>query len=148
MAAGWGMTSDSTHIYTTDGSSKIFKIDPETWKVQFEIEVHTERNGSIKYQDKLNDFQYDKEENVFWINIWGSTNILKVDMDGKILKKYKFKQLDDKVKQFNTILGNSWSAWESANNVLNGIAIKYEDDCKHLFLTGKNWPFIFEVVPN
>ena len=38
---GWGMTNDGTYIYQTDGTEKIWKMDPKTQKMIDYINVYS-----------------------------------------------------------------------------------------------------------
>jgi len=39
MEEGWGLTHDSVHIFASDGSNRLFKIDPQTFTVLQIIQV-------------------------------------------------------------------------------------------------------------
>jgi glutamine cyclotransferase len=45
MNEGWGLArrkiGDQSRFYATDGSSKIFIIDPNTWKVEKTLSVNS-----------------------------------------------------------------------------------------------------------
>ena len=41
---GWGMTNDGIHIYQSDGTEKIWKMNPETQKMEDYINVYTNTN--------------------------------------------------------------------------------------------------------
>ena len=125
---GWGLCNDGKSIYKSDGSSKIWKINPNTLEEIDFIQVTT--NKSII--TKINEME--------WINgrIYANTYQFNKDViiiinpeTGKVEGVVDFNGLKEKVKNHPKI------------DVLNGIA--YNKNLKTIFMTGKNWNKLFEL---
>ncbi len=125
---GWGLCNDGNLIYKSDGTSKIWIIDPDNLKEVGHIQVTT--NKSII--SKINEME--------WINgkIYANTYqfnkdiILIIDPEtGSVEGVVDFNGLKKKVKNHPKI------------DVLNGIA--YNKSSKTIFMTGKNWSKLFEL---
>ena len=123
---GWGLTNDGEHLYMSDGSEKIYKLDPETLKEVDYINVYT-MTTKIKAVNELE-----------WINgkIYG--NVYQKDAvavidpaTGAVEHIIDFSQLKNLV------------TYHPELDVLNGIA--YNPKNKTIFVTGKNWDKMFEV---
>ena len=123
---GWGMTRNDTDVITSDGTAILRFRSPSTFDVKRQIIV---RDGATPVRD-LNELEYVKGE--ILANVWHSDRIARISpTDGKVLGWIDCAGLlpaDQKV---------------DAESVLNGIAY----DAKHdrLFVTGKQWPTIFEI---
>jgi len=129
---GWGMTSDSSSLIISDGSSKLYFLDPNTMVVKRELSVY-DHMGAV---DSLNELEY--IDGYIYANVWKSDFIYKIDpKTGNVVGKISFEgiiQRYDKNFDFN------------GENVLNGIA--WDDENKLMFVTGKNWPLIFKIKLN
>lgn len=123
---GWGMTRTDKEIITSDGTAVLRFRDPETFKETRHIEV---RDGS-KLIFQLNELEFFKGE--IFANIWHSDRIARISpRDGHVLGWIDLTGIlpdDQKV---------------DAESVLNGIAYDAQHD--RLFVTGKQWPTIFEI---
>jgi glutamine cyclotransferase len=116
---GWGLTNDGTSLIMSNGSNIIQFIDPKTFLVTRTIKV-----GNLK---NLNGLSY--INNVIYANIWWTDKIVCIDpKTGNIIKYIDFSNIYPLAK---------------GESVLNGIA--YDRAKKRMFVTGKNWPTIFEV---
>jgi len=122
---GWGLTHDGRQLIMSDGSSTVRFRDPQTFSVAREIEV---RNDGVPVA-RLNELEYIDGE--IWANIWYDDRIARIaPTDGEVLGFID--------------LGTLYP--QSARNseaVLNGIA--YDAAAKRLFVTGKNWPQLYEI---
>ena len=125
---GWGLCNDGKLIYKSDGTSKIWIIEPDTLEEIDFIQVTT--NKSII--SKINEME--------WINgkIYANTYqfnkdiIIIIDPEtGSVEGVVDFNGLKKKVKNHPKI------------DVLNGIA--YNKNTNTIFMTGKNWNKLFEV---
>lgn len=132
---GWGLTSDTErpgYMYATDGSDKIYHVscsDGKNLEVEKEIIVH--RNENHVYN--LNDLTF--ANGFFYVNIYYSKKIIKVDRNGKILKAYDLSKIVDyENKNF------------SEGEVLNGITYKKKE--KTFIISGKVWDNIYELNLN
>jgi glutaminyl-peptide cyclotransferase len=109
----------------SDGSATIRFRDPQTFGVTREIEVKD--NGMPLAM--LNELEYIDGE--IWANIWYDDRIARISpADGKVLGFIDLSTLYPKSAR-------------GSEAVLNGIA--YDAAAKRLFVTGKNWPQLYEI---
>lgn len=136
MEEGWGLTHDEENIYASDGTARIFKINPENFTVTDIMEVKDKHGKSVHYINELElvgDYIYG---NVLPLNV-----VIKINKDTAIIEKvYDFTKLHD-IQMSHVKKDNA--AWDSSNNVLNGIAYRKATDT--FLITGKEYNFIFEV---
>jgi glutaminyl-peptide cyclotransferase len=122
---GWGLTDDGEHLIMSDGTATIRFLDPQTFAPVREIEVH-EGTAPI---ERLNELEYVEGE--IWSNIWYEDRIARISpKDGAILGWIDLSQIYPQSAR-------------GSEAVLNGIA--YDAAAKRLFVTGKNWPQLFEI---
>ncbi len=123
---GWGMTRTDHELVTSDGSSKLIFRDPASFKETRSIVVKdagTEIN-------QLNELEFVKGE--IYANVWHSDRIARISpKDGHVLGWI----------DLTGILSPMFKLDGEA--VLNGIAYDAQHD--RLFVTGKEWPSIFEI---
>jgi len=123
---GWGLTNDGTYLYQSDGTEKIWKIDPKTLKEVDYINVYSFET-KIKAVNELEWIDGKIYGNVYQKDaiaiINPKTGAVEAIIDLSDLKK-KITQLPD-------------------TDVLNGIA--YNPKTKTIFVTGKNWDKMFEI---
>lgn len=125
---GWGLANDGKHIYKSDGTEKIWILDPDTLVELTNIEVVTD-NKKVKNINELEIF-----ENKIYANTYQSKKdvVLIIDKNsGAVDGIINFGDLRSKVKQHSEL------------DVLNGIA--YNKKRKTFFITGKKWDKIFEI---
>lgn len=122
---GWGLTFDGTHLILSDGTATLRFLDPETFAVVRTVEVR----DAGKPVAKLNELEFIDGE--VWSNIWYDDRIARISPVDGAVKGY----LD-----LSTLYPQSARSSEA---VLNGIA--YDADAKRLFVTGKNWPQLYEI---
>lgn len=126
---GWGLTNDGEKIFKSDGTEKIWILDPETLIEENYIETVT--NSSIF--NKANELEY--VDGKIYANVYLKPSVMIIDSkSGAIEGVINFGGLSDKVTK-----GEKWDS----NNVLNGIA--YHPERKTFFVTGKDWDKLFEV---
>lgn len=125
---GWGFANDGNNLYKSDGTEKIWIIDPYTLKEIDNIEVVTDKK-KVKNINELeivdekiyaNTYQFNKDVVLVINKLTGS-------VDGII----DFGNLRNNVMQHNDL------------DVLNGIAFNKKRNS--FFITGKRWNKIFEV---
>jgi glutaminyl-peptide cyclotransferase len=123
---GWGMTHNATELITSDGTATLRFRDPNTFQETHHIVV---KDGN-KVIDNLNELEFVKGE--IYANIWHSDRIARISpQDGHVIAWIDLTGLlpsDQKI---------------DSEAVLNGIA--YDSQHDRLFVTGKEWPTIFEI---
>jgi glutamine cyclotransferase len=125
---GWGMTNDGKYIYHSDGTEKIWKMDPATQKLIDYINVYS---GTSKIK-AINELELINGK--FYVNVWQKDAIAVVNpasgaVEGILNMADLRKNMSSKV---------------TTDDVLNGIA--YNPKTKTIFVTGKNWEKIFEIT--
>ncbi|MBS1771337.1 MAG: glutaminyl-peptide cyclotransferase [Bacteroidetes bacterium] len=131
-AEGWGMTNDGTNIIYSDGTDVIYYMDPATFKQVKTVSV-TNQYGPLT---NINELEY--INGYIYANIWQADVIVKIDPNtGKVVAMADLANL----RQQTGIPAPS--ANEDAPEVMNGIA--YDKKGNRIFITGKNWPKLFEI---
>lgn len=121
---GWGLTHDGTYLIVSDGSSTLRFLDPKTFRVVRQLLV---RSGGRRVAN-LNELEYVQGE--ILANIWYKAYIARISpASGDVLGWIDLQTLVPR--------GLDREA------VANGIAYDAEHD--RLFVTGKNWPQLFEI---
>lgn len=124
---GWGMTTDGTNLIISDGTNNLTYLDPNTFK---EIKSVSIKNAGYA-EDNLNELEFIK--GYIYANIWTKNYVVKIDTaTGKVVGTINFAALTDEVKRKN-----------SNSEVLNGLA--YDTKTDKLYVTGKLFPYIFEI---
>ena len=122
---GWGLTTDGRSLIASDGSSTLYFMTPE---------FKMERQVTVKLQGRpmrlLNELEY--IDGKIWANVYTSDMILIIDpATGKV----------EATVDCSGLLPESLRKPDT--DVLNGIAYNPADG--KLYLTGKNWPRLYEV---
>jgi glutamine cyclotransferase len=123
---GWGITGDGINLWMSDGTSNLYKINPDNMNVIEQIEVYTNQGA----EQNINELEYINGK--IWANVYTKDYILiinpktgevtgKVDLAGILKKELRTQD----------------------TNVLNGIA--FDKEKNRIFVTGKNWPKLFEL---
>lgn len=124
---GWGLTHDSASLIMSDGSSNLYFMQPDSLKLMSIIGV-TDNSGPVA---NINELEY--ANGYIYANQWLTPYILKIDpVSGKVVGKMDFTSVIAEVNAKNPEL-----------NEFNGIA--YNAATGTFFVTGKNWPVIYEV---
>ena len=124
---GWGLTNDGKRLLMSDGSATIRFLDPNSFEVVKRITAH----GTDGKVSKLNELEYVNDE--IWANIWYEDRIVRLSpQNGEVLGWIDLSGLYPRNKR------------DSTEDVLNGIA--YDPEKKRLFVTGKNWPKLYEII--
>ncbi len=123
---GWAMTQDGTHIITSDGTATLRFRDPKDFHVVRSILV-TDQGTPVT---ELNELEYIHGE--IYSNVWHSNRIARIDpRDGHVLSWIDLTGILPSVFHLGP------------EDVLNGIAYDARND--RLFVTGKQWPTIFQI---
>lgn len=126
LTEGWGLASDGQYLYMTDGSNRVYTIEPETFSVIDVFEV-VDNTGMV---NNLNELEY--VDGLIYANVYQTDNIVVIDVKQKRL-----------VGRINFAHLLKPSDIQQNTDVLNGIA--YNPQTKRFYITGKNWPKLFEV---
>lgn len=133
---GWGITNDGAKLIISDGSDKLFYVLPDENKKDMKllkILPVTDNNGMV---DSLNELEY--VNGFVYANRWYNNDIVKIDTsNGHVVGKMNMTGL---LQQY----APNYQANES--DVLNGIA--YDSATNKMYITGKNWPKMFEIKLN
>jgi glutamine cyclotransferase len=129
---GWGMTNNGTNLIFDDGTNIFHFIDPNTYKEVKQLAV-TDEHGNV------NDINEPELMNGFiYANQWKTDLILKIDTaTGKVVGRA---DLSDLRQRYGIPPA---SGRRNTPDVLNGIA--YDATNNRIFVTGKNWPKLFEI---
>jgi len=121
---GWGLATDGTSLFMSDGSDSLRVLSPDKFAVQRVL--HVKYNGSPLY--KLNEMEYVNGE--LLANVYESNWIVRIDPSSGAVRG---------VLDFADLFPDRPQPAE----VMNGIAIA--PDSGQLLVTGKLWPTMFQV---
>ncbi len=122
---GWGLTFDGVHLIMSDGSDKLYFLDPVTFQQVSQVQVH---DGNVSVRN-LNELEYIKGD--IYANIFQQRKIAVINPEtGQVKGWVDLSDLSGQ-PQFN------------GENVLNGIAYDAKGD--RLFVTGKDWPQLYQI---
>jgi glutaminyl-peptide cyclotransferase len=124
---GWALTRDDKQLIMSDGTPELRFLDPhtlsETGRVQVTLEGKPLRN--------VNELEWVNGE--IYANVWQTNWIVRIDPgSGRVVGLVNLAGL---LKPSDIVEGQT--------DVLNGIA--YDAKGNRLFVTGKNWPKLFEI---
>ena len=123
---GWGLCNDGEKIYKSDGTEKIWILNPKNLVEEDYIETVT--NKSVF--NKANELEY--VDGKIYANVWQKESMMIIDAtSGAIEGVVNFGGLKKQVTQHPKL------------DVLNGVA--YHPTRKTFFVTGKNWDKLFEI---
>jgi glutamine cyclotransferase len=123
---GWGLTQDGKHLIMSDGSSFLYFLDPNNFKVLRRIQV---RSGGLPVSF-LNELEFIQGE--IYANVFLTDRIVRIAPEsGRVTGWIDLQGLlpaEDR---------------RQGADVLNGIA--YDPLGYRIFVTGKLWPKLFEI---
>ena len=123
---GWGIAYDGKQLVMSDGSSRLFFLDPKTQKPLRSVEV---TEGSVPVRE-LNELEFVHGE--LWANVWQTDLIARIN------------PATGKVTAWIDLTGLlRLEARGPEGDVLNGIAWDKAGD--RIFVTGKKWPWLFQI---
>ena len=123
---GWGLTSDGRSLILSDGTATLRYLDPQTMTERSRLTV----TAAGKPVLNLNELEYVKGE--IFANVWMTSLIARIDPATGDVKGWI--ELGPLARQYHQ---------GDPDKVLNGIA--YDATADRLFVTGKNWPKLFEI---
>jgi glutaminyl-peptide cyclotransferase len=123
---GWGLTYDGTRLIMSDGTDKLYFLDPNTYQTTGSINVHDNKGDVLN----LNELEY--INGTVYANIWHSQKIAVINPQTGQVQAY----ID---------LSSIAQPYQASNfeAVLNGIA--YNTQTNQLFVTGKYWTKLYEI---
>lgn len=120
---GWGLTHDGKQLIMSDGSDRLFFLEPKTLKPVRSLKV----TAGGQPVTRLNELEYIQGR--VYANVWQTNRIAIIDpKDGHVEAWIDLSRLA-------MLISNA--------DVLNGIA--YDPQGQRLFVTGKLWPYLFEI---
>lgn len=137
---GWGMThytntEGKTKFLITDGSDNVFVVDPDTMKVDKSISIVDENDNPLS---RLNELEMVGDK--LLSNVYLTNMIVAIDLNkGKVVKSFDMSSLVNEVRNSKVFKANNFDY----GYCLNGIA--YNQNNKKLLITGKKWPFVYEI---
>lgn len=124
---GWGLTSDGARWIRSDGSDQLIFHDPKTFAETGRVRVTLA--GTPLPQ--LNELEW--VGGAVLANVWHSDVIVAIDpATGCVTRRFDLAPVVTQVMV------------DDPESVLNGIA--WDEAGRRLFVTGKNWPALFEIA--
>lgn len=131
---GWGLTTDSTNLILSDGSSNLYYLNPKDFSTLKVVSV-TDNNGPV---NSLNELEYYK--GYIYANRYQTYDILKIDpSNGQVIGKADLTGILEQYSHENI----NKEKYQSNDAVLNGIAVDGQNG--KMYITGKLWPSLYEV---
>ncbi len=122
---GWGLTTDGRQLIASDGSANLYFLDENF--AQKDKKLVTIENRPVRW---LNELEY--IDGKVWANVYTTDEIVIINpKTGKV----------EGVVDCRGLLPKSLR--KPSTDVLNGIA--YNPDTRKIYLTGKNWPKLYEI---
>jgi glutaminyl-peptide cyclotransferase len=129
VGEGWGLTRDATHLIMSDGqpSGQLRFIDPVSYREARRITVR----DAGKPVNRLTELEFVRGE--IFANVWQTDRICRIDpATGRVSGWIDLTGILPATER------------QGPDAVLNGIA--YDSKGDRLFVTGKNWPKLFEIT--
>ncbi len=122
---GWGLAAYGDTLLLSDGTEKIYFINPQDFSEIDVIQVY-DHEGKV---DKLNELEVINGR--LYANVWGEDKILIIDVNtGQVTGQIDFEGIIDRTE------------YRGLDFAMNGIAYHSNN---RIFVTGKLWPTLFEV---
>lgn len=123
---GWGLCNDNNIIYKSDGTEKIWLLNPDTLAEEDYIQVYTNKGKIIG----INEMEW--IDGYIYANRYQKDGVAIINPNnGAVIGVIDFSPLKKQVTQ------------HAGLDVLNGIA--YNPKTKTIFVTGKRWDKLFEI---
>lgn len=127
---GWGMANDGKKLYLDDSTNRIWFLDKNDYHQTGYIDVYDDK-GPIS---EVNELEY--IDGKLYSNVYTRDTILVINpKTGAVLQRVNMANLWPNSQRPDN--------FDYTNNVLNGIA--WDAKGKRLFVTGKRWPYVYEV---
>ena len=126
---GWGLTTMGDTLVMSDGSHKLYLLDPDSFSILKTIEVY-DNKGAVT---NLNELEYINGK--IWANVWLTDRIVVINpKTGAVTEELLLPDL---------LTAAEKARLDSDDDVLNGIA--YNEQKGTIYVTGKHWPKLFEI---
>ena len=122
---GWGLTFDGEQLIMSDGSDNLYFLNPTTFQRTGQIQVHDGNTTVVN----INELEYINGD--VYANIWQTNTIAIINPE------------TGQVKAWIDLTGLPGANNSNPEAVLNGIAYDQKND--RLFVTGKDWPTLFQI---
>jgi glutamine cyclotransferase len=122
---GWGITSDGERLIMSDGTSMLHFLDPDSFQRTGQVIVRDGNRPIIG----LNELEYIDGE--IFANVWQTDLIARISPE------------TGEVTAWIDLTGLLEPGERRGADILNGIA--YDAEGKRLFVTGKLWPYLYEI---
>ena len=123
---GWGLTHDGKNLILSDGSNRLYFIDPKEQRLTRSLSV---MEAGLP-RDRLNELEW--IDGKIWANVYQTDRIVIIDPDsGNVTGNIDLTGLLPAIERL------------PETDVLNGIA--YEQDSGNVLVTGKRWPYLYQI---
>lgn len=124
---GWGLTNDGTNLIMSNGTNMLVVLDPATYRVVRTINVTIEGRSL----SQINELEWIEGE--IWANIWRTNEIVRINPStGAVVGVIDCTGILPQMEMTD------------ATDVMNGIA--YDAASKAIYVTGKNWPHVYQIT--
>lgn len=124
---GWGLADDGRRLILSDGTPVLRFLDPDTFAETGRVDVTLDGRPLAR----INELEWIEGE--VFANVWQTDVLVRIDpASGEVTG----------LVDLSGLLSDR-SGMDPTNDVLNGIA--WDPDGRRLFVTGKNWPSLFEI---
>jgi glutaminyl-peptide cyclotransferase len=131
---GWGITNDGKSLIISDGTDKLYIVEPAGLKLQKVISV----SDNLGPLNNINELEYVNGH--IYANRYGYNFIVKIDpANGHVVGTMDFTDVLKKYSKSDLTFVNN----NADEAVLNGIA--WDPVKKKMYITGKQWPNLFEL---
>lgn len=123
---GWGLTHDGRRLIVSDGTDRLFFVDPQTFQIQGFVDVTLDG----RRLDRINELEF--VDGYVYANVWFKPYVVKIDpANGHVVGRVDLRRLVDD------------SGATASDAVLNGLA--YDPADGTWLVTGKLWPKLFRI---
>ncbi|MGL5682604.1 MAG: glutaminyl-peptide cyclotransferase [Marinifilaceae bacterium] len=126
---GWGITTYGKKLLMSDGSNKLYTINPNGFVSERHIEVF-DNKGPVA---NINELEY--VDGILWANVWMTDYIVGIDPETGVVRY--------KVDLSKLLTRAERARLDDQDEVLNGIA--FNPETGNFYVTGKHWPKLFEI---
>lgn len=126
---GWGLTSNGYSLIRSNGTAQLVFFDPRGMRTIRRLDV----TDGVAPVERLNELEWVNGR--ILANVWQSERIAVINADSGVVEEWiNFEGL----REMSDVR-------DGPDSVLNGIA--YDELNDRLFVTGKNWPKLYQIVP-